>query len=142
MACEACGLARAEIGLIGTTEEKQRKYNKDLVSAMLFKVLPSILPAGTEKSGLAREPARHIYDRKPEMECKATESLSADEGTELVRWLFAAKVAHLAKMPEEEAEFARLLVKGAGVAALNFQDPEDHGRTPPGEQQRLPSAPR
>ena len=44
-------------------------------------------------------------------------------------WLIDSEGRYLAHMPEEEAEFVRLLVGGAGVAALDFQDPQHHGRT-------------
>ena len=57
------------------------------------------------------------------------ETISAAEGVQLVRWLVDPKTKHLAEMPDEEEKFVRLLAEGAGVAALNFRDPEAKGRT-------------
>ena len=51
------------------------------------------------------------------------------EAVAFLRWLIDSEGKYLAHMPEEEAEFVRLLAEGAGVAALDFQDPQHHGRT-------------
>lgn len=56
-------------------------------------------------------------------------TISPDQGIALVRWLFDPKTEHLQNMPEEEEKFVRLLAEGAGVAALNFRDPEANGST-------------
>ena len=51
------------------------------------------------------------------------------EAPDHVRWLFGSDGKYLLHMPEKEVEFVRVLVAGAGVAALDFQDPQAQGRT-------------
>ena len=63
-----------------------------------------------------------------ELEARCAEgAIPAEEAQAFLGWLVDSDGKSLA--PEEEAEFVRLLVGGAGVAALDFQDPQAQGRT-------------
>eukprot|EP01045_Picozoa_sp_COSAG04_P017564 COSAG04_NODE_1562_length_6335_cov_34.922226_4_plen_815_part_00 len=66
--------------------------------------------------------------RKLKARC-AKGPIPPEEAANLVEWLFTAEGRALSAFPDKQETFMRLVVGGAGVAALDINDPQAHGHT-------------